>query len=109
MGVQPSAQVRSVTGRPTQTGDGSPWIQWEAVINNRMTVLLDFRHELDLERRRFMMLWAFTSFFEFIKHRGAGRHQPMGLVVDEITTLYNFDAQSGSDIFAAGLDELINI
>lgn len=84
-------------------------LDWQQVVDQGETVLLDFRHVLDLERRRFMMLWVFQSFLRFIQQRGAGRHTPIGLVIDELTALYNFDAQSGSDIFAADLDHLINV
>lgn len=86
-----------------------PRIDWEAVIGAGKTVLLDFRGVLDSERRRFLMLWVFREFLTYIKRRGAGRHTPVGLVVDELTALYNFDAQAGSTIFAADLDELINV
>ena len=44
-----------------------------------------------------------------MKRRGAGQHVPVGLVIDELTALYNFDALAGSNIFAADLDELINV
>lgn len=86
-----------------------PRIDWEAVISAGKTVLLDFRGVLDAERRRFLMLWVFREFLTYIKRRGAGRHTPVGLVVDELTALYNFDAQAGSTIFATDLDELINV
>ena len=84
-------------------------IDWAEVAAKGQTVLLDFRHELDGERRRFKMLWAFQSFLSFVKWRGAGRHTPVGLIVDELTALYNFDAQGNNTIFAADLDELINV
>ena len=83
-------------------------IDWGEVVENRQTVLLDFRHEQNSEHRRFKMLWAFLYFLEYIKHRGRGRHRPVGLVIDELTALYNFDIQAGADIFASDLDELIN-
>jgi hypothetical protein len=72
-------------------------------------VLLDFRDETSSDRRRFKMLWTFHSFLAFIKQRGAGRHRPIGLIIDELTALYNFAAQGGSSIFATALDELINV
>ena len=90
-------------------GSADPGIDWEQVVARGETVLLDFRHELDNERRRFKMLWVFQSFLDFVKHRGAGRHTPVGLVIDELTTLLNFDTQAGSQIFSADLDELINV
>ena len=90
-------------------GAADPGLDWPRVVAEGQTVLLDFRHEVDSERRRFKMLWAFQSFLRFIKQRGAGRHRPIGLIIDELTALYNFDAQSTSSIFAADLDELINV
>lgn len=90
-------------------GTSENGIDWQRAVERGETVLLDFRHVLDLERRRFLMLWCFQSFLSFVKRRGAGRHAPVGLVVDELTALYNFDAQAGSSIFAADLDELINV
>lgn len=89
-------------------GANQPGINWHEVIEKGQTVLLDFRHEQNSEHRRFKMLWAFRYFLDFIKHRGRGRHRPVGLIIDELTSLYNFDAQAGADIFASDLDELIN-
>jgi len=54
------------------------------------------------------MMWAFTYLLNFIKHRGAGRHRPIGLVIDELTELTNFESL-GVDLFAKDLDELINV
>lgn len=90
-------------------GASTQSIDWQQVIEQGETVCLDFRHELDPERRRFKMLWVFQSFLAFIKYRGAGRHTPIGLIVDELTALYNFDAQGDNNIFSADLDELINV
>jgi len=90
-------------------GPDRPGFTWQEVVERRLTVLLDFRHELNFENRRFKMLWVFLSFLEFIKHRGLGRHRPVSLMIDELTALYNFDVLAGSAIFAADLDELINV
>ena len=89
-------------------GASPPGINWREVVDRRQTVLLDFRHEQNMEQRRFKMLWAFDNFVEFIKHRGRGRHRPVGLIIDEVPALYNFDTQAGADIFASELDELVN-
>jgi len=45
-------------------------IDWQRVLDRRQAVLLDFRREFDLERRRFKTLWAFNYLMDFIKHRG---------------------------------------
>jgi len=84
-------------------------IEWGRVVEKRQIVLLDFRHVHDLERRRFLMLWAYMSLLEFIKHRGAGRHRPISLIVDELAALANFRTSNGSSLFADDLEELINV
>jgi hypothetical protein len=89
-------------------GASQQGLNWNEVIRRRKTILLDFRHEQDLERRRFKMVWAFNYFLDFIKHRGAGRHEPIGLVIDELTSLFSVQAL-GSDLFGSELDELINV
>ena len=91
------------------TGSDRPRIDWQSVVDEGKTVLLDFRGVIDSERRRFLMLWSFREFLTFVKRRGVGRHTPVSLMVDELTALYNFDAQAGSSIFASDLDELVNI
>ena len=90
-------------------GASARGIDWEQVVARGETVLLDFRHELDSERRRLKMLWIFLDFLAFILRRGAGRHKPVGLVIDELTTLFHFGSQGDSQIFANDLDHLINV
>jgi hypothetical protein len=89
-------------------GAPQPGLDWNEVISQHKTILLDFRHEHDLERRRFKMVWAFNYFLDFIKQRGAGRHRPIGLVIDELTSLFSVQALA-SDLFGSELDELINV
>jgi len=90
-------------------GADTPSIDWAAVVEKRQVVLLDFRHVHDLEQRRFLMLWAYTSLVAFIKHRGAGRHRPLSLIVDELAALASFRTSNGSSLFADDLEELINV
>jgi len=89
-------------------GANQPGIDWQQVIERGLTVLLDFRHEHNLENRRFKLVWALNYFLDFIKHRGAGRHLPISLIVDELTSLLSPHVMA-SDLFAADLDELINV
>ncbi len=89
-------------------GAATPGIIWEDVLNKRQTILFDFRNEHDLERRRFKMVWIFNYFLDFIKQRGAGRHRPIGLMIDELTSLFSIQSLN-SDLFGAELDELINV
>jgi len=89
-------------------GSSLPGVDWQKVMMNGTTVLFDFSHEHDLERRRFKMVWAFNYFLDFIKHREAGRHKPIGLIIDELTSLFSLQALS-NELFGADLDELINV
>ncbi len=89
-------------------GASRPGLIWEEVLKKHQTVLFDFRNEHDLERRRFKMVWVFNYFLDFIKQRGAGRHQPIGLVIDELTSLFSIQSLN-SDLFGSELDELINV
>ena len=70
-------------------GASEPGVNWNDVIQKRLIVLLDFRHEHDIERRRFKMVWAFNYLLDFIKHRGAGRHIPISLIIDEFSSLFS--------------------
>lgn len=83
-------------------------IDWQEVIDRRMTVLLDFRGEHNLERRRFKMMWAFSYLTDFIKFRGRTRSQPVSVIVDELTELTDFDAL-GVNPFEKELNALINV
>lgn len=83
-------------------------IDWDKVMDSRNAVLLDFRHVQDIERRRFMMMWAFQYFLSFIRHRGAGRHNPISLYIDELTAFFSMQAFEAND-FEADIDELINV
>lgn len=83
-------------------------LDFAAVVANRQTVLLDFRHETNIERRRFKTRWVFEYLMAFVRHRGAGRHRPLGIVIDELTELTN-QASLEHDLFATDLDELVNV
>ena len=89
-------------------GSSQKGLDWDNVVNQRITVLLDFRHEHDVERRRFKMVWAFNYLMDYVKQRGVGRHQPIGLIIDELTSLFSLQALS-SDLFGTEMDELINV
>jgi hypothetical protein len=54
------------------------------VERERLTVLLDFRHEQDPEMRRFKLLWVFSSLYEHIKLRGRSP-RPLAVLIDEIS------------------------
>jgi len=88
-------------------GLNQPGIDWHEVEREGQTVLLDFRHVHDLERRQFLMMWVYQYFVSFIKSRGAGRHQPISFIIDELAALFPMPGLT-SDQFAADLDEMIN-
>jgi len=84
-----------------------PGIDWKEVLDKRLIVLLDFRHVGDLERRQFLMMWAYQYLMSFIRHRGPGRHEPVSLIVDELAALFPMSGLVANQ-FAADLDEMIN-
>lgn len=83
-----------------------PGISWQEVLEKRMTVLIDMRHEHERERIQFKLYWAYQSLLEWIKTRGAGRHLPLGLMIDELTYLVE-GSGAYSELMAADLQELI--
>jgi hypothetical protein len=87
-------------------GSNTPGIDWRDVERERLTVLIDFRHEQDPEMRRFKLLWVFSSLYEHIKFRGRNP-RPLAVLIDEISALTN-KIMSGDNPLAAELDEFIN-
>jgi hypothetical protein len=88
-------------------GANTPGINWQRVMDVPLAVLFDFRHELDLERMRFKLLWSFRYLMDFVQHRGHGRHKPISLVIDEITYVLS-DPTLHGDLLASDMNELIN-
>jgi hypothetical protein len=85
-------------------------IDWQEVVREGKTVLLDFRHELDSERRQFKMVYWFQDFISFIKHRGTtGRGQEVFFFIDEITQL--LAAPTGDSLWSLtqSLNELLAV
>jgi len=89
-------------------GASQPGVNWQTVISDGLAVLLDFRQDFDVERRRFKMIWTFNYFLDFVKRRGAGRHTPISLMIDELSSLFSVDTLNG-ELFGKDLDELINV
>ena len=88
-----------------------PTIDWQRVIEQDQTVLIDFRGVLDPEERRFGLLWClFNSFVQYIRHRGKGRHhKSVALIIDELSEFGQLEAEASSSIFSEDLNYLINI
>lgn len=89
-------------------GAPQPAFTWQTVVENRWAVLYDLRHVHDLERRRFLIWWFYDYLLTFIKHRGHGRHTPISVVIDELTTLLN-QGTAGTSTFVEEIDALINV
>jgi hypothetical protein len=91
-------------------GASTPGIDWAQVVTNRSAVLLDFRHELTQERKRFKLLWVFLSLLTFFKYRGiAGRLQPISFIFDEITQILNIRTGDGTAVMADDFEELLSV
>jgi len=85
-------------------------VEWAAVVQQGLTVLIDFRHELDAERRRFKLMYWFRDFIEYVKQRGmAGRGQEILFVIDEVTQLLGQRTMNGQSILAEDLEELVAV
>lgn len=78
------------------------------VVARRQTVLLDFRGETDDDRRRFKTRWVYEWFMAFVKHRGPGKHLPLGLVIDELAELSNQTAID-VDLFTRDIEAAVNM
>lgn len=84
-----------------------PGFSWQDVVDRGQTVLLDFRSFADQDDLRvFGLVWWFRSLFGFIKKRGAGRHTPIGLVIDELWHFLSGNADQ-QDLIAGDFEELV--
>lgn len=63
-----------------------PGIDWDDVVANGKTVLLDFRHVINDQKKSFLLLWTLKSFLTYIRMRP--RHTPVTLVIDELKALF---------------------
>lgn len=85
-------------------------IDWQAVMQNKELVLIDFQNEHDPERRQFKLIWWFRSVIDFVKQRGmAGRGQEFLFAIDEITQLLGQRGGDGNSILAEDLEELVAV
>jgi hypothetical protein len=91
-------------------GASQPGIDWQAMIDNKQTVLLDFRHcaySMNEEDRRMLMLWTWMNLVEFIKYRGTGQ-SPISIIIDE---LYDFtgDTPQAQALLANDLQRFMQV
>ena len=70
------------------------------------TILLDARRVRDPDLRRFLLLWVFTYFFEWVKTQGR-RRQPFGLILDELVAMTS-KVIAGDNPFGQELAEFIH-
>lgn len=78
------------------------------VVSRRQTVLVDFRGETNEGRRRFKTRWVYEWFMAYVKHRGPGRHRPLGLVIDELAELSSQTALD-VDLFTRDVELAVNM
>lgn len=82
-------------------------IDWEQVVSQGQTVLIDARGELDPDRRQFKLLWWFRDFVDYIKSRDmAGRGQEVTFIIDEVTQLLGYRNVTGQSLLTEDLEEL---
>jgi hypothetical protein len=62
----------------------TPGIAWQDVEAQGQTVILDFKHILDPENRRFALLWVFLSLYEFLKLWGERRSHSLSLLMNSL-------------------------
>lgn len=85
-------------------------LNWQKLLKQRKLVLIDYRHELDLDHLQFDMVWHLRTFMDAVKQRGmAGRGNEVTLIIDEITALLRQRTQDGHSILAEDLEELIAV
>jgi len=96
-------KMRAMFGAP------EPGVDWSEMVAKGWTVCLDFSSELNAERRRFKLLWAFRSLVDFFKLRSfQGRDQRVSMIIDELTQLLGFGSQEHS-VMAEDIEELISV
>jgi len=87
-------------------GASQPGINWDEVERKQQTVLIDFRHVGDTDMRRLLLLWMFSSPFEWIKGRGR-RTTPFGVIIDEFPQMAGH-VSAGDNPLVAAFDTLIH-
>ncbi len=89
-------------------GGTQPSIDWQEVVDKRLCVLLDFRHETNPLKRRFKMLLVFMSFMTFVMSREARPKTPVSLILDEASELYGMDVQHNNSVFGRIMVSLLD-
>jgi hypothetical protein len=87
-------------------GASQPGIKFDDASAKQETILLDARRVRDPDLRRFLLLWVFTYFFEWVKTQGR-RRQPFGLILDELVAMTS-KVIAGDNPFGQELAEFIH-
>lgn len=89
----------------------TPGIDWRAVMDQKLCVLIDARNEFVYETRQLKMLLLWTQLVDFIWRWGAqlagDRSFPLSIVIDELSFLLA-PGSSQKSLLASDLDGLIN-
>lgn len=97
-------------GMRAMFGASTPGLDWAQAIERRYAVLIDFRHELTEEYRRFKLLWVFMYLLSYLNARGyAGRTQPVSVLIDELTEFVNFHASDGKSVMTDDIEKLVSV
>src|SRR4051794_19525149 len=68
-------------------GASKPGIHWREVFKKKQAVLIDLR-DVDVEAKRFCLLWVYYSFLTYIKQRGHGyMDKPVSFIIDELSDM----------------------
>jgi hypothetical protein len=87
-----------------------PGLDWAKLFQQGYAVLIDFRHELTEEYKRFKLLWIFMNLFTYLNARGSGgRAQPVSLLIDELTSFVNFRDSNGKSVMADDIERLVSV
>jgi hypothetical protein len=91
-------------------GTSTPGLNWSELIDQGYAVIIDFRHELTEEYRRFKLLWVFMYLFTYLNARGSeGRAKPISIIMDELTEFVNFRASDGKSVMSDDLERFISV
>ena len=88
-------------------GASDPGIDWEKAVAENWLVIYDYRHVTNIQERIFASQVDLNYLLDFIKYRGAGRHKPVYMAIDELAALFPVVGLAAEQM-SADLDALIN-
>lgn len=85
-------------------------VEWDKIVAEGQTAVINFQDERDPDRRQFKLLWWFRDFIDFVKARGmAGRNHEIMFAIDEVTQLLGHRTNEGQSVMAEDLEELVAV